>query len=152
MYALLNQAREPIVATTSEALIAREALSRLQPVADAGCDVRVRVLGAADIVVPLPAAAVKVIVDVLAAMADSRPISVIPTDAELTTQQAADMLNVSRPHLVKLLSAGVIPSGKVGTHRRVRVADLLAYKGRSLAERRSAIDAMVSLSQELHLD
>ena len=152
MYALLDQTREPLIATASEALIAREALPRLQPVADAGCDVRIRVLGTADIVVPLPAAAVKVIVDVLAAMADSKPISVIPTEAELTTQQAADMLNVSRPHLVKLLKAGELLFSKVGTHRRIRVADLLAYKMRALAERRTAIDEMVMLSQELGLD
>ena len=152
MYALLDQAREPLVPTQSDALIAREALLRLRPIAEAGCDVRVRVQGAADVVVPLPAAAVKIIMDVLAAMAEGKPISVIPTEAELTTQQAADMLNVSRPHLVKLLSEGQIPFGKVGTHRRVRVADLLAYKARSLAERRAAISEMVALSQDMSLD
>lgn len=157
MYALLDQTRHPVVPTQSEALIAREALPRLEMVAEAGVDIRVRVLdvssaGPADIVVPLPAVAVRLIVGLLAAMADGKPVSVIPGDAELTSQQAADMLNVSRPHLVKLLNDRQIPYRKVGTHRRVRVADVLAYKQRSLADSRAALDEMAALSQELELD
>lgn len=153
MYALLDQTRHPVVPTQSEALIAREALPRLETVAEAGVDIRVRVLdGPADVVVPLPAVAVKLIVGVLAAMAEGKPVSVIPSEAELTTQQAADMLNVSRPHLVKLLNENQIPYGKVGTHRRVKVADILDYKQRSLAESRAATDEMVAASQELELE
>ena len=152
MYALLDQARCPVVPTQSDALIAREALPRLKPIADAGADIRIRVLDSADVVVPLPAIAVQMIVGLLEAIAEGRPVSVIPSDAELTTQQAADMLNVSRPHLVKLLNEGQIPFGKVGTHRRVRVTDLLAYRDRSLAESQAAIREMVALSQELGLE
>ncbi len=152
MLALLDQTRDPLIPTQSEALIAREALLRLKPIADAETDIRIRVLESADVVVPLPAVAVRVIVALLSAMAEGKPVSLIPTEAELTTQQAADMLNVSRPHLVKLLDAGEIPYHKVGTHRRVRVADLMTYRGRSRDERRAAIDEMVALSQELGLD
>lgn len=152
-YALLDQARHPEVPTSSDALIAREALPRLETVAEAGVGIRVRVLdNPADVVVPLPAVAVRLIVGLLAAIADGKPVSVIPSDAELTTQQAADMLNVSRPHLVKLLNEGQIPYTKVGTHRRVRVADILEFKERSTAGSRAAIDDMVALSQELGLD
>ena len=152
MLALLDQTREPIIANEDEALIAREAVARLQPMADAGQDVRLRFNESADIVVPLPAAAVVAITRVLAAMAERRPVSIIPMDAELTTQQAADMLNVSRPHLTKLIDAGAIPHRKVGTHRRVLVADILAYKAEARAKQSRAIDDMVALSQELGLD
>ena len=152
MLALLDQTREPIIANEDEALIAREAVARLQPLADAGQDVRLRVNESADIVVPLPAAAVVAITRVLAAMAERRPVSVIPMDAELTTQQAADMLNVSRPHLTKLLDQGALPHRKVGTHRRVLVADVLAFKAEARAKQSKAIDEMVALSQDLGLD
>lgn len=152
MDTMFDQTRDPLIATQSEALIAREALPRLKSVAQAGADIRIRVLGADDIVVPLPAVAVRIIVGLLAAMAEGKPVSLIPTDAELTTQQAADMLNVSRPHLVKLLLGGEIPFHQVGTHRRLKVADLLVYKARSREQREAAIEKMVSLSQELGLD
>lgn len=149
MLAQLDQTREPIIANEEEALIAREAVARLKPLADAKQDVRLRVSESADIVVPLPAAAVAAITRILAAMAERRPVSVIPMDAELTTQQAADMLNVSRPHLTKLLDGGTIPHRKVGSHRRVLVADVLAFEAQARAAQSKAIDDMVAVSQEL---
>ena len=100
MLALLDQAREPFVASEEEALIAREATARLRPIAEAKQDVRLRVMEQPkDVVVPLPARALQLIVEVLSAMAERKPVSFIPLDAELTTQQAADFLNVSRPFL-----------------------------------------------------
>jgi excisionase family DNA binding protein len=100
-------------------------------------------------VVPLPARAVEMIVAVLTAMAERKPISLIPHTAELTAQQAADFLNVSRPHLVGLLEKEQIPYRKVGSHRRVRVADLQAFKEESNRSRREAINSMVAEAQAL---
>jgi excisionase family DNA binding protein len=69
----------------------------------------------------------------------------------LTTQQAADFLNVSRPYFIRLLEQGAIPHTKTGSHRRVRLDDVLAYKRQRDAERRRALDDLVALSQEMGL-
>jgi len=151
MLALLDQEKEPFVATDEEAVIAREAAAKLKPLADAKTDVKVRVVEKADVVVALPARAVALIVDFLVAMAERKPVSVIPHAAELTSQQAADYLNVSRPYLVGLLNKGEIPYRLVGTHRRVLVSDLMAYKRASDRSRRAAIKSMVEEGQELEL-
>lgn len=151
MPALLDRVQEPFVASDDEALIAREAVAKLRPLAEAKTDVRVRVVENADIVVPLPARAVEMIVNFLHAMSEQKPVSFIPYAAELTTQQAADFLNVSRPHLVSLIDKGDIKHRMVGTHRRIKMSDLIEYKERSDEERRSAIEDMVAEAQRLNL-
>ena len=88
---------------------------------------------------------------VLAFLANGQSVQVIPDIAELTTQQAAGFLNVSRPYLIKLLEAGEIPVRMVGTHRRVRFEDLRQYKLRDDLTRRGAADDLAQLSQELGL-
>jgi excisionase family DNA binding protein len=151
MLALLDQTKEPFVATAEEALIAREALAKLKPLANRKTDIKIRAAEAPDVVVPIPARLVSLIVDFLEAMAERKPVSVIPCAAELTTKQAADFLNVSRPFLVKILDRGEIPHRMVGTHRRVLMSDLLEYKARSDEARRKAIRDMVAEAQKLDL-
>ena len=151
MLALIDQVKEPLVATDEEAIIAKEAANKLKALSPAGMDLKLRAVESADIVVPLPARAIEMIVTVLTAMAERKPVSVIPHTAELTTQQAADFLNVSRPHLVSLIDKNEIPHRMVGTHRRVRVSDLQTYKKRSDEKRRAAIHAMVAEGQKLGL-
>jgi len=108
MLALLYQA-EPIVADEAEAAIAKTAAASLAPAARAGQGVQLVLREQPNVVVPLPARAVEAVFTVLGAMAERRPISVIPHEAELTTQQAADYLNVSRPFLIGLIDRGEIP-------------------------------------------
>jgi excisionase family DNA binding protein len=84
-------------------------------------------------------------------MAAGQGVSVVPSHAELTTQQAADMLNVSRPFLIGLLEAGEIEYRKVGKHRRVKASSLLDYLRRDDQRRREAADELSSLTQDLGL-
>ncbi|GAA3986832.1 helix-turn-helix domain-containing protein [Thermobifida alba] len=100
----------------------------------------------------LPRAALELLAGVLAHMAAGRGVSIVPAHAELTTQEAADLLNVSRPHLIGLLNAGEIEYRKVGTHRRVRADSLLDYMRRDDQRRREAADELSALNRELGLD
>jgi excisionase family DNA binding protein len=75
----------------------------------------------------------------------------LPIHAELTTQEAADLINVSRPFLVDQLEAGRIPFTKLGKHRRVKFHDLMAYKSRVDSLRDLALDELVAIDQELGL-
>ena len=107
--------------------------------------------GSEDEVLVIPRAAVELIAQILAHMADGNGVSIIPMQAMLTTQQAADMLNVSRPFLIKLLEDGKIPYTTVGRHRRVRLEDLLDYQRLDDAKRRKAADDLTAPGQELGL-
>lgn len=100
-------------------------------------------------VAALPEAAVSLLLSVLKELGQGREVVVIATDTEVTTQQAADFLNVSRPYVVKLLEEGKIPYRTVGPRRRVRVADLLAYKAEEEADRHRGLDALAAEAQKL---
>jgi len=79
---------------------------------------------------------------------DGQAISLIPDDTLLTTQQAAEILNISRPYLYRLLDADEIPFVRVGTHRKLRLADVEALRERRRAESRKALDAIAAINQE----
>ena len=96
----------------------------------------------------LPTGAVALLMDILEAMAAGRGMTLIPENAELTTVQAADMLNVSRPFLIKLLDENVLPHRKVGKHRRIRMEDVMAYKAAIDRERETVLDQLAREAQE----
>ena len=97
----------------------------------------------------LPGQIMQLLLDIVSEMAKGNAISLVPIHHELSTQEAANLLNVSRPHLVSLLEKGVLPHRKVGAHRRVLASDVLAYKESLLAKRNTALDELSAISQEL---
>ncbi len=101
--------------------------------------------------VVLPDAAYRLLVDVLTQMSQGNAVTLIPIHAELTTQEAADLLNVSRPYLIKQIEAGDIPHYKIGRHRRIRFDDLMAYKDRMASARSQALDELVAQSEAMGL-
>ena len=101
--------------------------------------------------ITLPPAAAKLLIDGLAELAKGNEVRMLPVHAELTTQEASELLNLSRPYVVRLLDGGKIPSYKVGTHRRVRLDDVLAYKRELDADRLDALKKLVAEAQELDM-
>jgi excisionase family DNA binding protein len=98
--------------------------------------------------VELPTSALRLLVDILAELADGNAVKVVPVHAELTTQEAADLLNVSRPHLVKLLESNALPYHKTGKHRRVRFADLMRFKAERDQASERAMEELTKQAQE----
>lgn len=97
----------------------------------------------------LPGVTLSLLSNILRELGNGKNVVVLATDAEVTTQQAADFLNVSRPYLVKLLEAGDIPFRRVGPRRRVLLADLLRYKDQEESKRHQGLDELADESQNL---
>src|SRR6266568_1659720 len=114
--------------------------------------VTVVVKGDHDTRVIVPRAAFELFVRILGEMANGNAVTIVPVHAELTTQQAADLLNVSRPFMVKLLEEQKIPCRMVGTRRRVRFEDLVRYKQQGEADRQKVYDDLAAEAQRLGLE
>jgi len=150
---MTTRTREPIVPTAQDAAIAREASRMLAPYVEHLESLRFQ-MGEEKKVTQkllLPATAIRLLLDLLTEMAAGNAITLIPVHAQLTTQQAADVLNVSRPFLVSLLEQGKIPHVKVGTHRRILFEDLMRYKKDIDRERQKALDELVRESEKLNI-
>jgi len=103
------------------------------------------------VTVELPAEIAHVIVRVLSFIAAGHAVTVMPIEAELTTQKAADLLGVSRPYLIQLLEKGLIPFHRIGSHRRIKVIDLVAYRDADDTRRRNVADELTAEAQRLGL-
>jgi len=140
----LRKVRMP---TEEEVKLAAESSRLLAAIVGKGEETRLRLIdGDTDITVPI--SAIHLLMNLLNEMAQGNAVSLVPVHAELTTQQAADLLNVSRPYLVKQLEAGKIEFHKLGRHRRIRFADLMAYKEQVDRKSRKALGALTAEAQE----
>jgi excisionase family DNA binding protein len=154
MPALPFDQTEPVAPSAADALIAQESARRLAPAlaqANGAVQLRVGDGDSASEPVTIPTAAFRLLVRILVEMASGNAVRLIPHHAELTTQEAAELLNVSRPYLVRILDEGRIPFHRVGTHRRVLFKDVMAYKTEHRRARSAALDRLSDLDQELGL-
>lgn len=103
-------------------------------------------------VIQVPPQALKVIAQVLGAMSERRPIVLMPSKQEVSTVEAANFLNVSRPFVIKEIEQGRLPYRMVGTHRRIAFNDLMQYAEKMRACQQSALDRMAENAHELGLD
>ena len=141
------KAYEVAVPTPAEARMAEES-GRILAAHSRG-ELRVRLDDGSALV--LPTAVTRLLNHILTEMAAGNAVTLTPIHAEMTTQEAADFLNVSRPHLIGLLERGELPFRRVGTHRRVRFGDIEAYRQKLQADRAKVLDDLAALSQDLGL-
>ena len=134
-----------------DAVLAGRAGHKLPAWGDGTDPVPARFGGAAAEPVDIPLSALRLLKEILDQMAHGNGVALTPLHAELTTQQAAELLQVSRTHLVQLLDEGRIPCRKVGAHRRVRARDILVYRRETEFSRREALDELTALDQSLGL-
>lgn len=140
----------PSPPSTEDMQIAAESSRLLATLIGRGEKAQLRVVDG-DQTITVPVSAMRMLVDILAHMAEGEAVALIPQHVELTTQQAADFLNVSRPFFVKLLEEGKLSFHKVGSHRRVYFRDLVVYKEKNRQERLQALNELAAQAQDLKL-
>jgi excisionase family DNA binding protein len=139
----------PSVEEAQQARSALQTLQKIRRTKKSSRTVEIRPSeGGPDVSVVVPREAFDLFLEVLGQMANGSAVTIVPVKAELTTQQAADMLNVSRPYLIELLESGRISFRKVGTHRRIRASDLVAFQQKDDAERKAAMDELTAEAQK----
>ena len=143
-----TSAHRQLPPTPRDAAIARSTREALSPYGGMDRPLKLRVRDSEQgQPIDLPAGAVDLLMQVLEAMARGQGVTLIPERAELTTVQAADILNVSRPFLIKLLDQRAIPHRKVGKHRRIRMEDVMAYKDAIDRERERVLEQLTQEAQ-----
>jgi excisionase family DNA binding protein len=150
----MPQARiDPIVPSDEDAALAktaRRALERSEPL-DKALRVRIEAAGQEATTLDLPPVVTRLLMDVLRETAAGKAVSLVAVEADVTTQQAAAILNVSRPYVVGMIDRGLLPARMVGNQRRLPLREVLAYKAENRAKRREALDEMAALDQQLGL-
>ena len=153
MNVLSTQSFAPVTPNENEAILAQETSRRLAILLGERPEVKIQIVAedSVDEVLTVPGSAMRLLVQILAEMAQGNGVTLMPIHAELSTQQAADLLNVSRPYFVQQLDNGAIPYRKVGTHRRVLYEDLRHYKNEIKAKRRKVLAELAAQAQELDM-
>ncbi|MGC0152955.1 helix-turn-helix domain-containing protein [Chromobacterium vaccinii] len=150
----MNAIAKPVLPTPGEVELAKESsrqLAQFLTLHQSAQTIRLQDASGEHATVQVPTTVFHLLTDILTEMAQGNAVSLMPVHAELTTQEAADFLNVSRPHLIKLLNARAIPFHKVGTHRRVRYQDVLRYKQHQQQKRLAVLEELAAQAQELDM-
>ncbi len=140
---------DPVVPSEQDAVLAETARQTLEQIDAAGEHLQ---LSAGGHELDLPPVVTRLLLDILRETAAGHAVTLVPVHAEITTQQAADLLNVSRPFLVGMIDKGVLPARMVGNQRRLPLKDVLAYKAEHFAKRSTVLDQLVAYDQELGLE
>jgi excisionase family DNA binding protein len=143
----------PLIPNAHDVELATESSRALGAMMQTTGDLMLTVTGEGGTIVQfrVPASALRLLFAALLEMACGNAVLLLPVKAELTTQQAADVLNVSRPYLVGLLEKSGMPFRMVGNQRRVRLQEVIAYKARTDIDRRAALDELACEARELKL-
>lgn len=144
---------DPVIPSEKDALLAKAAHSALErsEALDKTLHVQINAAGKELTTLDLPPVVTSLLLDVLKETAAGKAVSLVSVDADVTTQQAAGILNVSRPYVVGLIEKGSLPVRMVGNQRRLPLRDVLAYKADNRAKRRETLRGMAALDQELGL-
>jgi excisionase family DNA binding protein len=154
MASIVSDFPETVTPTEAESRLAQETSRQLAKFLSRKRKQPVRLRVESDKVpeeVSIPASAFRLLNDILTQMAQGNAVTLIPVHAELTTQQAADLLNVSRPFLIEQLEKKAIPYRKVGTHRRILFKDVMDYKRRVDENRLQALEELSAQAQQLDM-
>lgn len=146
---------EPVPPSQTDIRMAKETSRRLSRIATPGRALRISPGNGESVEteqIEIPAGAVPLIQAVLAAMARGDAVSIVPIHARLTTQQAADLLGVSRPYLIGILEAGKLGYTKVGKHRRIVLQDLLAFKRKHHEASQKGLDELAQETENLGIE
>ena len=140
---------EPVMPTEKDVLIAREFQRKIGDMRfERKESVGLEIEGQR---VSIPAKIARLLIQALSRVAEGKTIALIPLDKEISPQQAAEILNVSRPFAAKLFDEGAIPSRRVGTHRRALTGDVLAYRERERKARLQVLDELAAEGQRLEM-
>jgi len=138
--------------TTVEIEAAKDINRRLADTIEGGEPISLRLGGGDDEGIMLPPAAVRILQQLFEELGRGHAVTLVPVDTELTTQQAAELLLISRPSLIHLLDQGELPYRRIGTHRRLLLADVLAFKQANAIRRRQVLDELAEHDQALGLE
>jgi excisionase family DNA binding protein len=141
----------PEIPSEAEAMLAKQTKDIIAPRIGKDVGIDLQSLLADQPTVRIPAAAARLLVQILDEMSRGNAVKIVPVHAELTTQEAADLLNVSRPTLIQMLDQGLISYRKVGTHRRIPFVKAIEYKRKLESDRLAALAELVAYDQEIGL-
>jgi excisionase family DNA binding protein len=144
---------DPILPSDQDAMLARAAQLALErsETLDKAMHVQINAAGRELTTLDLPPVVTRLLMDILKETAAGNAVALVTVEAEITTHQAATILNVSRPYVIDIIDKGLLPARMVGNQRRLPLRDVLAYKAENRAKRRETLREMTALDQELGL-